>query len=86
MTVVPRFVEDKPGEYRVWSEDDDTSKPAGSRYTGPVVGVWSERGWVYVSTDLYEGTARLNRETLPKLIEALQKLEAHLADTEAAAI
>jgi hypothetical protein len=81
MTRSALLVEDKPGEYRVWAEDAEFHPGARCRYVGPVAHVNGNSEWVYVTTDDYEGVAMINRETLPKLIEALQRLEKHLIET-----
>lgn len=72
---VAHIKEDKPGHFRIWSESAET-RP--DRYVGPVADVYGDQEWVCVVTDKYEGYAMVNRTTLPKLIEALTRLEAHL--------
>jgi hypothetical protein len=72
------LIEDRPGEFRVWSEEAERKGPE-LPYVGPVARVHGDNNWVYVITDDYEGVAMINRETLPKLIEALQRLETHLS-------
>lgn len=47
-----------------------------SDYEGLEGKVYVEGPWLMVVTDEYEGAAMLNVETLPFLIEALQKLKA----------
>lgn len=56
----------------------------GSRYTdnlrgpndfGPIADVYTDNGWLWITTDPYEGSVMLDAETLPLLIKALQRLE-----------
>jgi hypothetical protein len=77
MGYTPHILEDHPGEYRVWTEGERRGPEP--PYIGPVARIWGDAEWVYVSTDDYEGTAMINREALPKLIVALQRLEEYLA-------
>lgn len=74
------LVEDKPGEFRVWFEEP-RAEPYG-KYIGPVASVYGDQTWVHVCTDDYEGNAMINRQALPSLIKALQRVERHLAKTE----
>ncbi len=81
MDYTPFLLEDEPGKYRVWVEGE--RKGPERQYIGPVAEIEAsaDRSWVYVTTDRYEGHAMINREALPKLIEALQRLEKHLTET-----
>ena len=74
------LVEDGPGEFRVWFEAP-REKPL-DKYVGPVAHIYGTKDWVHVCTDRYEGNAMLNREALPSLIKALQRLERHLSKSE----
>lgn len=56
--------------YLVGAKDD------AHQYKGPVAEITADSTWLYVSTDPYEGTAMLNIEALPFLIEALTKIAA----------
>ncbi len=74
---VSRLFEDAPGEYRVWTED---SPQIGEYpYRGPVAHVFARDEFFYVQTDECEGTAMINVTSLPDLIEALTRLQRHLA-------
>jgi uncharacterized protein (UPF0335 family) len=70
------LIEDAPGEYRVGARDEP--QVGDYPYSGPCAQVSGDETWVYVCTDDYEGNAMINREALPQLIEALQRLEDHL--------
>lgn len=78
MPFTPHLLEDKPGEYRVWSEGPGQM----GHYTSPVARVFGDvnKNWVFIETGGYQACVMINRETLPKLIEALQRLEKHFAD------
>lgn len=76
----PYLIEDKPGEYRVGSKD--VPQVGDYPYNGPCAHVYADGSFAYVVTDDYEGVAMINREALPLLIEALQRLEAHLQKSD----
>jgi hypothetical protein len=76
---VTYLIEDGPGVYRVGAKDEP--EVGDYPYHGPCAHVWADESFFYVSTDDYEGTAMINREALPQLIEALQRLQAHLNQT-----
>jgi hypothetical protein len=48
---------------------------AKSGFEVPVARISISKEWLYIITDDYEGVAMLNAETLPLVIEALQKLQ-----------
>ena len=48
--------------------------------------MYGDSDWVHVCTDVYEGHAMINREALPLLIEALQRLEAHILENKCVTI
>jgi peptidoglycan/xylan/chitin deacetylase (PgdA/CDA1 family) len=72
----PYLIEDKPGEYRVGSKDEPQF--GDYPYNGPCASIYADDGFAYVVTDEHEGVAMINREALPQLIEALQRLQTHL--------
>jgi hypothetical protein len=78
---VPYLIEDEPGKYRVGAKDEP--EVGDYPYHGPCAQIYGDEAWVYVNTDDYEGVAMINREALPQLIEALQRLEAHLKSNNA---
>lgn len=78
MEYVSKLIEDKPGRYRVWSQDAQYGQNPDRNYIGPVASVYSENEWLFVVTDEHDGCAMINISTLPRLIEALQMLERHL--------
>lgn len=78
---VPYLIEDRPGEYRVGCKDEP--EVGGYPYVGPCASVYADKSFVYISTDPYDGTAMINLEALPLLIESLRKLEAHIKSSDA---
>lgn len=76
----PYLIEDGPGQYRVGARDEP--QVGLHPYDGPCAHVYGDKDWVHVCTDDYEGNAMINREALPKLIEALQRLDAHLTSLD----
>jgi hypothetical protein len=74
----PYLIEDGPGKFRVGASDEP--QVGDYPYNGPCAEVYGDDSWVCIVTDNYEGHAMLNREALPRLIEALTKLEKHLSE------
>lgn len=74
------LIENEPGNYSVGCRAEPQIGPY--PYRGPCANVYAKDGRFYVNTDDYEGNAMLNIETLPKLIEALQKLQAHIETSQ----
>lgn len=72
----PYLIERAPGDYLVGARDEP--QVGEYPYNGPCAQVYAGDGFVYVITDDHEGVAMINREALPKLIEALQRLQVHL--------
>lgn len=70
------LIETAPGEYSVGCRDEP--QVGDYPYNGPCARVEASMDWLFICTDNYEGNAMLNIEALPKLIEALQRLETHL--------
>lgn len=68
--------EHEPGNYQVGCRDEP--QVGSYPYNGPSANIYGDENFVHVNTCDYEGNAMINREALPKLIEALQRLEAHL--------
>lgn len=74
---VAYMIEDAPGQYRVGCKDDP--QVGNFPYNGPCAHIYSDKSFVYVCTDDYEGNAMVNIEALGPLIEALSKLREHIA-------
>lgn len=67
------FIEGDPSGFRVGARSTETD------YVGPIADIWFNADWLYIVTDEYEGVAMLNIETLPALIEVLQRIDATIA-------